>query len=204
MTTVVSLVNDDADAAEQRRKALADRMAEPEVADALLSLLDHADLLAVLVEGLDGLLQRGDDLSNTLVDALTELRATVEADDSPFAAVDLTEIGRTLRTAMELAADVTPALGTLKDSGVFSPDTVGAVGRLGGALASADVAYRAGRTPTTMRGVLGGLRDKQVRAGLGYLVGVAKALGASSSQPPPGLNSDAGRSHSPQASEGVR
>ncbi|MGV9709948.1 DUF1641 domain-containing protein [Gordonia sp. NPDC003424] len=184
MSTVVSMLSEDgSDAAGRRRKALADRLADPEVSDALLSLLDHADLLAVLVEGVDGMMRRGDDLSDTLVDALAEVRATAEADDSPFAGVDLADVSRTMRSLGALAKQAGPALDSLTESGVVSPDTVGAIGRLGGALTAADEAHRRGRTPTSMRRIIGELRDKDVRAGLGYLLTFAKELGASGDSP---------------------
>nr|7UTD_Q Chain Q, Type 2 [NiFe]-hydrogenase Huc membrane adapter subunit [Mycolicibacterium smegmatis MC2 155]7UTD_R Chain R, Type 2 [NiFe]-hydrogenase Huc membrane adapter subunit [Mycolicibacterium smegmatis MC2 155]7UTD_S Chain S, Type 2 [NiFe]-hydrogenase Huc membrane adapter subunit [Mycolicibacterium smegmatis MC2 155]7UTD_T Chain T, Type 2 [NiFe]-hydrogenase Huc membrane adapter subunit [Mycolicibacterium smegmatis MC2 155] len=51
------------------------RLDDPQVAEALNSLLDHADLLAVLVKGLDGFVRRGDDIANNLTSAIGELKA---------------------------------------------------------------------------------------------------------------------------------
>lgn len=189
MSSVVPMLSDQSDdveqlRAEQRRKALSDRLADPDVADALLSLLDHADLLAILVSGVDGLLRRGDDLSDTLLDAMTEVRATIEADDSPLAGLQLGDVTHTLRSVLALAGQAGPALDTLGRSEILSEDTMGAVGRLSGALASADADFQRGRTPSSMRRIIGGLRDKDVRAGIGYLLAVAKALGSSPQVPP--------------------
>lgn len=58
-------------------QALAQRLAEPRTAAAVNSLLDHADLLALLVSGLDGLLSRGDTITDSLADGAGELRAAV-------------------------------------------------------------------------------------------------------------------------------
>jgi hypothetical protein len=45
---------------------LAQRLAEPRTAAALNALLDHADLLALLVSGLDELISRGDTINGAV------------------------------------------------------------------------------------------------------------------------------------------
>jgi hypothetical protein len=54
-------------------QALAERLAEPRTAAAINTLLDHADLLALLVSGLDGLVSRGDTITDSLADGVSEL-----------------------------------------------------------------------------------------------------------------------------------
>jgi hypothetical protein len=54
-------------------QALAERLAEPRTAAAISTLLDHADLLALLVSGLDGLVSRGDTITDSLAYGLSEL-----------------------------------------------------------------------------------------------------------------------------------
>ncbi len=55
--------------------ALVARLADPRVAGALISLLDHADLLAVLVDGLDGFVARSEVIGDSLISGLAELRS---------------------------------------------------------------------------------------------------------------------------------
>ncbi|GAB22334.1 hypothetical protein GOPIP_030_00040 [Gordonia polyisoprenivorans NBRC 16320 = JCM 10675] len=186
MSTVVSMVAPNGpDDGEQRRKLLADRLADPEVADSLMSLLDHADLVAILVEGVDGILRRGDDLSNTLIDAMSEARATLTADDSPFAGINADEVKDAARSAVALAKQAGPLLAALADSGAVNAGTVGAAGRLAGALGDADATYSAGMSVPSAWGIARALRDRNVRSGLAYLLEVARSLGASNGQAPP-------------------
>jgi len=56
-------------------QALAKRLAEPRTAAAVNTLLDHADLLALLVSGLDGLVSRGDTITDSLADSSTSSAA---------------------------------------------------------------------------------------------------------------------------------
>ncbi len=51
-----------------------DRLDDPQVAAALNTLLDHADVLAVLVSGLDGFVRRGDTITETVSSAVAEFR----------------------------------------------------------------------------------------------------------------------------------
>ena len=58
--------------------AVRERLDDPRVAEALTTLLDHADLLAVLVSGLDGFVRRGDDITANLTSAWGELSGSSE------------------------------------------------------------------------------------------------------------------------------
>lgn len=52
------------------------KLDEPRTVAALNNLLEHADLLAILVSGLEGLVRRGEVISDSLASALGELRGT--------------------------------------------------------------------------------------------------------------------------------
>ena len=81
------------DGAEQT--ALMARLEDPAVAASLVTLLDHADLLAVLVQGLDGFIARSEIIGNSLLDSVTELRESVAGNDvMGSTGVDLPKLGR--------------------------------------------------------------------------------------------------------------
>ena len=62
-----------------------DRLDDPQVAAALNTLLDHADVLAVLVSGLDGFVRRGDTITSTLSSAVSRFRGASSAGAIPGA-----------------------------------------------------------------------------------------------------------------------
>lgn len=59
------------------QELIAERLSDPKVAASLAILLDHADLLAVLVEGLDGFVARSEVIGDSLIASVGELRSTV-------------------------------------------------------------------------------------------------------------------------------
>lgn len=59
---------------------LAQRLEDPDTAESLHTILDHADLLAVLVSGLDGLVRRGDTIIEAVADGVREVKSASDAD----------------------------------------------------------------------------------------------------------------------------
>ncbi len=62
-----------------------DRLDDPTVAASLNALLDHADLLAVLVTGLDGFVRRGDLITDSLTSAVNDFKGVSVAGVLPGA-----------------------------------------------------------------------------------------------------------------------
>ena len=102
-----------------------DRLDDPQVAAALNTLLDHADVLAVLVSGLDGFVRRGDTITSTLSSAVSEFRGASSAGAIPgaeaFKGVDLQTLAASLATLSGSVAGATPALNTLLTSKLTDP-----------------------------------------------------------------------------------
>lgn len=158
-----------------------DRLDDPRVAEALNTLLDHADLLAVLVGGLDGLVRRGDDIANNLTSAIGELKgADVQF---PGAAalkdVNLTELANSLGTLTGGLVKATPAINTLMNSALADERGADLLAALGDALVSARSAVPA--PPRGVRGLWktlrGAAKDPDVGRGVVYLVEVARIFG---------------------------
>ena len=62
------------------------RLADPAVAESLNRLIDRADLLAFVLEALDGFLQRGETVVESVSDSLRELQAAVGPGVGPLVA----------------------------------------------------------------------------------------------------------------------
>jgi hypothetical protein len=145
------------------------RLDDPEVAAALLTLLDNADLLALVVQSLDGLLRRADVISSSVESGLGDVRAL--ADSARF----LVEPTRKLA---EQAPGIADAASALLDSGMFNREVVTLLGQFADALVTGrEAALSNGTTVTGLRATLHVLRDPEVGRGLGLLVEVARALG---------------------------
>ncbi|ABM13178.1 MULTISPECIES: DUF1641 domain-containing protein [Mycolicibacterium] len=150
--------------------ALRDRLDDPRVAEALDTLLEHADLLAVLVTGLDGFVRRGDDITANLTSAIGELKGQTG---------DLGELSASLAVLTSGLVNAAPAISTLLNSSLTKPQGADVVAALGDALVSARQSMPA--PPRGVRGVWktlrGAARDPDVTRGLVYLLEVARAFG---------------------------
>ena len=62
-------------------EALVERLQDPRVASGLQNLLDHVDLLAILVIGLDGFVGRSELIGEALVEGVSEMRELADASD---------------------------------------------------------------------------------------------------------------------------
>jgi hypothetical protein len=174
--------------------ALADRLADPQVANALASLLDHADLLAILVEGLDQLVSRSEIIGDSLLANITDLRTTVENSpglkDSGVGVQEVAESAASLAAVLPkaapgmVAAVESGAIDRLLASDLVSPEAVDQVAVLarGFARGKEDFAQR----PVEVGGLLSLpklLRDPDVNRALSYFATVAKAVGQELAKP---------------------
>lgn len=134
--------------------ALAERLLDPKTASALNTLLDHAGLLAVLVSGLDGLITRGDTITESLASGAVELRAAQSAGTG--------ELGQLLVALRQLTR----------------PEVVDVVGAASRAVAAGSHQTAADRTRISgIRGMLRAIKDPDVSRTLGFAVSIAKAFG---------------------------
>jgi Protein of unknown function (DUF1641) len=174
--------------------ALGERLADPRVANALASLLDHADLLAVLVEGLDQLVSRSEIIGDSLLENITDLRSTVENSpgikDSGVGVQEITESAASLAAVLPraapgmVAAVESGAIDRLLGSDLVSPEAVDQIAVLarGFARGKDDFANR----PVEVGGLLSLpklLKDPDVNRALSYFATVAKAVGQELAKP---------------------
>lgn len=174
--------------ADPAREALRAKLDDPAVAHSLAQILDHADLLALLVESLDGALQRSEVIGDSLIAGLSDFRAMQEAGDNPLKGIDLKELGASLAQVAQAAPRVTPALVKVVDSGlvdvvmssgITEPAVIDQVGKLGRGLARG--AEQAERNPITVGGplaLLRQLRDPDIARGMSFFLNVLKSMGA--------------------------
>ena len=155
-----------------------DRLDDPQVAAALNTLLDHADVLAVLVSGLDGFVRRGDTITDTVSSAVAEFRGASAAGipgADALKGVDVQSLVSSLATLSGSVVGATPALNTLLSSGLTDPQAAQVLASLGDSLV--DGKAGAANPPKGLYGLWKATKDPDVARGLGFLLAVAKSFG---------------------------
>ncbi|MEM9037451.1 MAG: DUF1641 domain-containing protein [Actinomycetota bacterium] len=150
-----------------------ERLHDPKVAAALVMVLDHAESLAVLAAGADGLLRRGETIAETIGDELQELR-TANAGSSPLGDVDVAALTR-------LGGSVTaagPALEQLVASDMLRSDVIDVLAMAADAAVDGrDRAAAGGSDPGGALALLRSLKDPEVQRGLAFVLEFARSLG---------------------------
>lgn len=157
---------------------LLSKLDEPRVVAALNDILEHADLLAVLVTGLDGLVRRGDVVSDSLAEAFNEVRVAEPGLSSALASVDLPKLATALSSVAGALGDAGPALAALLKSDLTDQRVIDVIAT--GARAIAVGAERAREDPVRPTGVfslLRTLKDDDVARGLSFLLHVLREFG---------------------------
>lgn len=173
---------------EDAHAALNARLTDPRVANSLASLLDHADLIAVLVEGLDQFVARSEIIGDSLLAGITELRSTLENNpalkDSGVDLQAVTDAGVSLAAVLPQAAPgmvravESGAIDRLLASDLVSPEAVGQVEILARGFARGQEQFD--HRPVEIGGPLSLLRllkDPDVNRAISYFATVAKAVG---------------------------
>jgi hypothetical protein len=168
------------------------KLDDPRVAASLNNLLEHADLLAILVTGLDGLLRRSDEISDSLTSAIGELKSDAKGSTlsqsipgvDALRSVNLAGLAESFATLSDKVIGATPGLDSLLSSGLTDPRATEVLGQLGDALVEAkSAAAQNPDGPKGFFGVLKAMKDPDVARGLGFLFQVAKSFGRQLSTP---------------------
>jgi len=168
-----------------RVEALVARLDDPDVSRSLNTLLDHVDLLALFAVALDGLLQRGDTITESLSQGVDDLRGMESGRGMPTAE-QVVELTQGLAKLTPALLDLLPTIDLLLRSDLGDPRVIGIAGMGGRALVRG--AEQAETQQPRVSGVLSlmkVLKDDDVSRGLGFLVSVAKAFGQELKTSPP-------------------
>ncbi|BBY65976.1 DUF1641 domain-containing protein [Mycolicibacterium helvum] len=157
-----------------------DKLDDPKVAASLNNLLDHADLLAVLVTGLDGLVRRGDVIADSLSCAVNDFKGASVAGvpgAEALKSVDLQSLAQSLATLSNSLVGAAPALNSLLSSRLTDPQTAEVLAALGQALVDGKAAAAAPGGPKGLFGLWKVTKDPDVVRGLGFMIQVARSFG---------------------------
>ena len=143
--------------------ALLDKLQEPAVAAAVANLLDHAELVAVLLEGLDQFVARSETIGDSLFASVDELRTTVAGNET-LAGFDAAGL---LDSAHRLAA-----------SGVVSPPAIDSMATVARGIVAGGERFT--QDPVEVTGIFSLtrlLKDPDIRRALSSGATVARSLG---------------------------
>lgn len=153
--------------------AVLERLNDPGVAAALVTLLDNAELLSTLVLGLSGLMERGDMIMDAVAEGVHDFKAS-RGDGTGPELPSLSELGT---VAGELA-EARPALQGVLSSAMVQPDTIALLSEFSEAATEGAANARAKGTEVGgLRSLYGATKDPEVRRGLGLLVEISRSLG---------------------------
>jgi hypothetical protein len=170
---------------------LIQRFDDPQVASSLAVILEHADLLATLVAGLDGLLRRAEVISDSLAAGVSEVRGLSAASNGqrPWPSVDVAALSDTVTRLSAAAVDATPALERVLQSPLADPQTADVLAEVGAALLEGRRAAIADpRGPKGIFALMRVTKDPDVSRGLGFMIQIARAFGRRLSPPEPPPN----------------
>jgi Protein of unknown function (DUF1641) len=159
---------------------LIQRLDDPQIASSLALILDHADLLATIIVGLDGLLRRAEVIGDSLASGVAEVRELAASSNGqrPWPSVDVAALSDTVTRLSAAAVDATPALDRLLHSPLTDPQTADVLAEVGEALLEGKRA--AAEDPRGPKGVFALMRvtkDPDVSRGLGFMIQIARAFG---------------------------
>jgi hypothetical protein len=159
---------------------LIQRLDDPQIASSLAVILDHADLLATLIVGLDGLLRRAEVIGDSLASGVAEVRELSASSNGqrPWPSVDVAALSDTVTRLSAAVVDATPALDRLLHSPLTDPQTADVLAQVGEALLEGKRA--AAEDPRGPKGVFALMRvtkDPDVSRGLGFMIQIARAFG---------------------------
>lgn len=178
-------------AADRTADVLFEKLEDPRIVEALVSLLDKSDKLAFFTDVLEGFLQRSEGLMESVSQSFGQLaRAGTSALGKSLENIDLDDLKSAsgqLQDMLPLLRDFVGELGALKQAGFFDAEVVKIIGRTGRAISAT------ARDPKALsseaRGVfslLGLLKDPDVARSLNFLISFARHFGGDLNHGGPG------------------
>ena len=151
---------------------LLDRLEDPTTSRALHTLLDNVELIAVLVNGLDGLARKGEVIGDTIGEVLYEVKAAGRA-----TGLDPAKTTQQLATLIPTLADASPAINRILDSPIVEPEPIDVLSETAVALVRGLKSAQTNNTRVGVTGLLRATRDPDVQRGLGFVIEVAREFG---------------------------
>ncbi|MGH1502941.1 MAG: DUF1641 domain-containing protein [Acidimicrobiales bacterium] len=151
-----------------------EKLDDPGVAAALVTLLDNAELLSTLTIGLSGFIARGDFIMEAVAEGVNDLKKG--GGPLPTDSGELPKLADMVGIAQELSA-AGPALSAVLNSAMVQPEVIGLLSMVSEAATEGVANAQASQAKVGTIGLAKSLRDDDVQRGLGMVIEIARALG---------------------------
>ncbi len=165
---------------------LLERLGDPETIASLHGLLDHLDLASFALSSADGFLKRSDGIVESVAESVGDAKKLGAGLDLNHLKELIAALPALIDTAVQVAksgvlTEVQGLLDTaaeLHKAGVLAPESIRTVGDVGAAVTETrKKGEYAAAAPKGIFGLLGALRDPDVRASLGFGIAFARNYG---------------------------
>jgi hypothetical protein len=194
--SLIESLDTDALVAESPGDEVIARLDDPAIASSLSLILEHADLLATIVVGLDGLLRRAEVIGDNLASGVAEIREVAAAGSGQgvWPSVDFAALADSITRLSAAVVAATPAIDRLLHSPWADPQTAEVLADVGDALLEGKRAAAADpRGPKGVFALMRTTKDPDVSRGLGFMVQIARAFGRRLAPPEPPKKGGPGR-----------
>lgn len=167
---------------------LLQRLDDPRIVSSLSTILDHADLLATLIDALDGFVRRGEVIGDSLLSFVEEFKAAGGsfAGRSLLPDVDVAGLQSSVASLASAFTDAAPSINKLLRSPLTDAQTAHLLADMGDAVLEGKAASEVDpRGPKGVFALMRVTKDPDVSRGLGFMIHVARAFGKRLAQEPP-------------------
>ena len=194
--SLIESLDTDALVAESPGDEVIARLDEPAIASSLSLILEHADLLATIIVGLDGLLRRAEVIGDNVASGVAEIREVVASRTGQqlWPSVDFAALSDSITRLSAAVVEATPAVDRVLHSPLTDPQTAEVLAEVGEALLEGKRAATAdSRGPKGVFALMRVTKDPDVSRGLGFMIQIARAFGRRLAPPEPPKKGGPGR-----------
>lgn len=153
------------------------RLSDHETAKTLMALLDRMETAALLLEGIDEFIRRGDVIADSLANGFSEIKSLTARVGSKRT-VEISELITNYGQLTAALSGAAPAISELLESGMLNTQVVDLLGSL--AEAAVEATANSQHREPSIKGVTSlvkSLRDPDIQRGLSFVMEFAKAVG---------------------------
>jgi len=155
---------------------LQEKLSDPQVVDSLVTVLEHADKLALLLTGLEGFLRNSEGYLQNVVGSFAEMQALAQA--TGVTPANFAAAAAKAQELLPLGQEMLGHVVTLRKAGMLDPEVISLVGKMGAAaVATVQDDKSHSSQPRGIFNLLGLLKDPEIARTLNFAIAFAQRFG---------------------------